>query len=152
MATADIKNFVPITDRLGTAGQPKEDELPDIVDEGYEVVVNISTNDSEDCPPDEEGAFVIQGVEYHHIPVIWTEPTVEDFDAFVRIMDDVAGRKIFVHCAANYRVSVFTALYGQLRWKWSEQRADAHIAALWQPNETWSSYIADVRLARCSEA
>ena len=43
MSTTDIYNFVPITDRLGTAGQPVEDQLDDIVEEGYEVVINIST-------------------------------------------------------------------------------------------------------------
>lgn len=143
-----IKNFIAVSDRLGTAGQPLEDELDDIIDEGYEVVINISTNDSPDCPPDEAGYFEIRDIPYHHIPVVWTEPTLENFNAFVDLMDGLSEKKVFLHCAANIRVSAFTALYGQLRWGWTTERADSHFTALWEPNETWLEFVQRVRKNR----
>jgi hypothetical protein len=72
-------------------------------------------------------------------------PTRENFEGFVDAMDVAGSRRTWVHCAANWRVSAFVSLYGELRWGWSRERADAHIASLWQPDEVWSAFIAGVR-------
>ena len=48
---------------------------------------------------------------YRHIPVKFEAPAVEDFRAFVSAMDEWSDRKVFVHCAANFRVSAFVAVY-----------------------------------------
>jgi hypothetical protein len=60
-------------------------------------------------------------------------------------MDGVRDKKVFIHCAANYRVSAFVALYGQARLGWSASQADAHIRRVWQPNDTWEKFIEEVR-------
>ena len=72
-------------------------------------------------------------------------PTVENVRDFAATMDEWAGKKIFVHCAANYRVSTFVALYGELRLGWTRERADALVHELWQPNDTWRAFIARCR-------
>jgi protein tyrosine phosphatase (PTP) superfamily phosphohydrolase (DUF442 family) len=54
------------------------------------------------------------GLEYIHLPVIWTEPTLADFQEFMNIMAKYSTQKVFVHCAANKRVSAFLYLYRQL--------------------------------------
>ena len=64
---------------------------------------------------------------------------------FFEVMDGARDQRVFVHCAANYRVSSFVALYGEARFGWSPDQGDAHIRRIWEPNETWVRFIADAR-------
>jgi protein tyrosine phosphatase (PTP) superfamily phosphohydrolase (DUF442 family) len=145
MAVGDVKNFVRVDDRLGTAGQPTESQLRDVAAEGYVAVVNLGLLDPNYCLPDEAGLVASLAMAYRHIPVKFDAPAVADFRAFVATMDAGAGRKTFVHCAANYRVSAFVALYGELRLGWSRARADEHARRVWTPNETWLGFIESCR-------
>ncbi len=145
MALTDIKNFLRIDERLGTAGQPTEAQLGDVAAGGYAAVINLGLLDPKYCLPDEAGVVAALGLEYRHIPVKFDAPTVEDFRAFASTMDAWSGEKIFVHCAANFRVSAFVALYGELRLGWPRARADALAQALWQPNDVWRAFIERVR-------
>jgi protein tyrosine phosphatase (PTP) superfamily phosphohydrolase (DUF442 family) len=145
VAVTDIKNFVLIEEHLATAGQPTDAQLGDVAADGYTAVVNLALLDPKYCLADEAGLVASLGMQYRHIPVRFDAPAVEDFRAFAATMDEWAGRKTFVHCAANYRVSAFVALYGELRLGWSRARADALATRLWSPNETWSAFIARCR-------
>jgi protein tyrosine phosphatase (PTP) superfamily phosphohydrolase (DUF442 family) len=145
MPIEDIKNFLRIDDRVGTAGQPSEDQLREVAAGGYACVVNLGLLDPKYCLPDEAGLAAALGLAYRHIPVKFDAPAPEDFAAFVAAMDTWAGKRVFVHCAANYRVSSFMALYGELRLGWTRAQADAHARALWQPNETWLRFLEDCR-------
>jgi protein tyrosine phosphatase (PTP) superfamily phosphohydrolase (DUF442 family) len=145
VASTDIKNFVRVDPRLGTAGQPTEGQLRALVDEGYAAVVNLGLLDPKYCLPDEAGLAASLGMGYQHIPVKFDAPAVEDFRAFVATMDAWEGKTVFAHCAANYRVSAFVALYGELRLGWSRARADEHARRLWAPNETWLAFLARCR-------
>jgi protein tyrosine phosphatase (PTP) superfamily phosphohydrolase (DUF442 family) len=141
VALADIRNFRSIDDRLGTAGQPTEAQLADVAAAGYAVVVNLGLLDPKYCLPDEAGAVASLGMAYRHIPVKFDTPTVEDFRAFVTAMDAWSDRKVFVHCAANFRVSAFVAVYAELRLGWTRARAEELVHLMWQPNGTWRAFI-----------
>jgi protein tyrosine phosphatase (PTP) superfamily phosphohydrolase (DUF442 family) len=145
MPIDDIKNFIAVSDRLGTAGQPSETQLRDVADAGYGVVVNLGLLDPRYCLADEAGTVKSLGLEYHHIPVDFTAPQADDLQRFFEVMDAARDQKVFVHCAANYRVSSFVALYGESRLGWSQEQADAHMRRVWEPNETWTSFIAAAR-------
>jgi protein tyrosine phosphatase (PTP) superfamily phosphohydrolase (DUF442 family) len=145
MALDDIKNFVRIDDRLGTGGQPTELQLQELAENGCQVVINLGLLDPKYCLPDEAGLVARLGMSYRHIPVVFTEPRVTELEAFVAAMDANASAHTFVHCALNWRVSSFVALYGQLRLGWSPEEADSHARKLWQPNETWQRFMAEGR-------
>ena len=53
MPLGDIKNFVPVSDHLGTAGQPSEAQLRDVAAAGFAVVVNLGLLDPRYCLRDE---------------------------------------------------------------------------------------------------
>jgi protein tyrosine phosphatase (PTP) superfamily phosphohydrolase (DUF442 family) len=142
----NIKNFIQVSDDLGTAGQPSEDQLREVAEAGYETVINLGLLDPRYCLADEAGLVSTLGLEYHHISVDFKEPQASDLDAFFSLMDAHRGRKIFVHCAANYRVSSFVALYGEARLGWSEAQADEHIRRAWEPNDAWRAFIERARL------
>jgi len=145
MALDDIKNFIAVSADLGTAGQPSEAQLRELAAAGFEVVINLGLLDPRYCLPDEAGTVTGLGLEYHHIPVDFNAPRAGDLRQFVDAMDAARGRKVFVHCAANYRVSSFVALYGEARLGWTREDADAHIRRVWEPNETWAGFIAAAR-------
>jgi protein tyrosine phosphatase (PTP) superfamily phosphohydrolase (DUF442 family) len=145
VAITDIKNFLLIDDRLATAGQPTEEQLGDVAAAGYAAVVNLGLLDPKYCLADEAGLVASLGMAYRHIPVKFDAPTVDDFRAFAATMDACAGGKTFVHCAANYRVSAFVSLWGELRLGWPRARADELARRVWEPNETWLAFIARCR-------
>jgi protein tyrosine phosphatase (PTP) superfamily phosphohydrolase (DUF442 family) len=145
MALTDIRNFHAIDPRLGTAGQPTEAQLREVAAEGYAAVANLGLLDPKYCLPDEAGLVASLGMEYRHLPVKFDAPALDDFRAFAATMDAWAAKKVFVHCAANYRVSTFVALYGELRLGWTRARADELARTLWQPNEVWRAFLARVR-------
>jgi len=145
MALDEIKNFVAVSDRLGTAGQPSEAQLSEVAGAGFDVVVNLGLLDPRYCLADEAGSVAALGLVYHHIPVDFNAPQPDDLRRFVDAMDASQDKKVFVHCAANYRVSSFVALYGESRLGWSPEAGDAHVRRIWEPNETWARFIADAR-------
>jgi protein tyrosine phosphatase (PTP) superfamily phosphohydrolase (DUF442 family) len=150
MSLAEIKNFLPVTARIATAGQPTEAQLGAVAAAGYTLVINLGLLDPKYCLPDEAGLVARLGMAYRHIPVVFDDPRADDFVAFVAAMDgagcaaadDPGGSRVFVHCAANYRVSTFIALYGQMRLGWTRGQADAHAQRLWQPNPIWAGFRA----------
>ena len=49
----DIVNFLQVSDRLTTAGQPTVEQYPAIAAAGYEVVINLALTDSPNAVVDE---------------------------------------------------------------------------------------------------
>ena len=141
MALDDIKNFIRVSEGLGTAGQPTLAQVGEVAKAGFSAVVNLGLLDPKYCLPDEAGLVASLGMAYRHIPVSFDAPSIENFRAFVETMDGWGGKRVFAHCAANYRVSAFVALYGELRLGWTRARADEHARRLWQPNPTWRELI-----------
>ena len=141
MAIDDIRNFVALSEHLATAGQPSEQHVRELAAAGFEVIVNLGLLDPRYCLADEAGLTRSLGMEYHHIPVDFNAPQSDDLRKFFEVMDTSREKKVFVHCAANYRVSGFIALYGQSRLGWSAEQADAHVCRVWNPNDTWKAFI-----------
>jgi len=140
-----ITNLFPIDDRMTTAGQPTAAQIADIAAAGFEVVVNLAMGDAQSGLVGEGDIVAAHGMTFYHVPVVWDAPSLDDFERFVEVMDACAGQSRFVHCALNYRVTMFTSLYGQLRWGWPIERAEALATTFWTPNDTWTTFIADVR-------
>lgn len=143
---SQIINFVPITDSLSTSGQPSEAELLALARDGYQVIVNLGLLDPRYALDDEAGLVEELGMGYHHIPVEFDAPTREELDRFVDAMQRAEGKKVHVHCAANYRVSVFVSLFAQLYLGWSARQADHFIDQVWIPNPIWKQFLEDCRL------
>jgi protein tyrosine phosphatase (PTP) superfamily phosphohydrolase (DUF442 family) len=143
----NIYNYKKADEQIVTAGQPSEEQLRAVAADGFDAVINISTNDPRYALPDEEGLVRSLGLQYRYLPVAWDNPTLENFEQFKTVMEQLAGKKVLVHCAANYRVSAFYALYAMAKKDWSEAQADAFIAALWQPHEhpQWSKLIDTIK-------
>lgn len=141
----DIDNFLQISDRLATAGQPTISQYSAIAAAGYQVVINLALTDSPNALPDEAAIASNLGLEYLQIPVVWDNPTLANFQAFCRAMAARPAQKIFVHCAANKRVSAFVYLY-RLSQGVAETIARQDLAKIWTPNQLWQAFIETISL------
>jgi protein tyrosine phosphatase (PTP) superfamily phosphohydrolase (DUF442 family) len=145
-----IYNFHKVSDLLACAGQPREGQLPSITAEGFKVVINLGLTDGKYALNDEAASVKSLGMDYYHIPVAFDDPRTADLNAFIRLMNEHADEKIFVHCAANYRASVFTGLYLFSKNQLKEDEVMPFIEEVWQPDPVWQSFI-DENLERLGE-
>lgn len=142
----EILNFLQISDKLATAGQPTVKQFQAIADAGYETVINLALPTSDGAIANEAQLVQALGMEYITIPVSWEIPTEVDLDKFMQAMKQRQRQKIFVHCAKNMRVAVFVYLYRRLHLKCDPENAIADLHKIWQPNETWQKFI-DTKLS-----
>jgi len=138
---AEIYNFLPIDERWATAGQPTAEQFPAIKQAGYEVVINLGMPDSPRAVVNEAQLVVAEGLVYIPIPVIWEAPTTEDLEKFFQAMVVNKGKKRFVHCIANMRVSAFTFLYRVLKQGVPLTEARQTLHQIWEPNPIWQAFI-----------
>ncbi len=139
----DIHNYLKLTDEIATSGQPTEAQIVEIAQAGYKMVINLGLANTEYALTDEKSSVEALEMQYLHLPVIWENPTLEDLTAFCDLMDANRGKKIFVHCAANKRVSTFIALYRILRLGWNADDAFRYMECIWTPQDWWHEFIID---------
>lgn len=140
-----IFNFRAIDARLATAGQPTAGQFRALAADGCRAVLNLHMNDPRWALQEEEALLAELGVAYRHVPVVFDAPQPADYEALEAALDALAGVPTLVHCVANYRVSCFMALYGERRLGWSREQADAFVASVWEPDDTWRGFLAAQR-------
>jgi uncharacterized protein (TIGR01244 family) len=138
------RNFVALDDRLATAGQPSGPQLAALAGQGFELIVNLAPLGSYGALADEEQQVRRAGMGYVHIPVDFERPTRRDFDAFRRVLQAHAGRKILVHCQLNMRASAFAFLYRVVHAGVAPQQAFEAVSRVWAPNQVWRDFMNDV--------
>jgi len=136
-----IYNYLQLSENITTGGQPTREQIKAIADAGFELVVNLALATSDNAILDESILVRASGMDYVHIPVVWEQPTAADLASFLQVMDQNNGRQIFVHCAANMRVSVFMVLYRVLRQNLPLDAAMTDVRKIWEPNEVWNRFI-----------
>jgi protein tyrosine phosphatase (PTP) superfamily phosphohydrolase (DUF442 family) len=140
-ALEEITNFLRISDAIGTAGQPTAAQFAAIKAAGYEVVVNLAMSNSTNALPNEGELVAEHAMDYVHIPVVWERPTIRDLEQFFEAMDRYRGKRVFVHCAMNMRVSVFVCLYRVLRENTPFEVASEAIYEIWEPDAVWDGFL-----------
>jgi protein tyrosine phosphatase (PTP) superfamily phosphohydrolase (DUF442 family) len=138
---SSIYNFNQISDLLACSGQPVESQLASIADDGYQVVVNLGLADGKYALTDEAASVRNLGLAYHHIPVIFDNPQIDELVDFIGVMNQHTNKKTLVHCAANYRASVFTGLYLFATDQLNEKALQDFIEEVWQPDAAWQQFI-----------
>lgn len=137
----DIRAYLRIDDDLSTSGMPRAEQFADIAQAGFKLVINLALPTSDNALANEGELVTRQGMSYLHIPVNFEHPATEDFEHFTQLLSASAGQKVWVHCAANMRVSAFVFLH-RLRTK-SASRADAErdLRRIWEPEDAWRDLV-----------
>lgn len=143
MATTDIYNFVQLTPRVGTSGQPTPDQFADIAAAGYRGVINLAMADSDNAVADEGTKVSEQGMIYVHLPVPFDAPTAQHLAQFTQAMGLFREQKVWVHCAMNLRVSAFMYHYLTATEGLTEDAARSPILAKWEPrmDAVWQRFL-----------
>ncbi len=141
MALEEITNYIRVTDRIASSGQPEEHEFKDIAQAGFEVVINLAMPDSENAIPEEGYIVTARKMQYIHIPVPFEAPAPEHIRDFISVMDAFKDKKVWVHCVVNYRVSAFLFLYMRLVKNATIEEASKVILKSWEPNDIWKRFM-----------
>jgi len=136
-----IYNFHQVNDQLACAGQPTEEQLQDLTKEGYKVIINLGLTGAKYSLPDEAASVAGLGLTYHHIPVQFDSPQIQELEDFLAIMAQHQDEKILVHCAANYRASCFTGLYLLATQQVDQDGMDDFVGNIWQPDPVWQQFV-----------
>ena len=136
-----IFNYVKITENLSTSGQPTEEQFTSIADAGFETVINLLPREKENALKTEEEIVRGLGLDYTYIPVKFAAPKEADFVKFTQVMRANQGKRIWVHCAVNARVSVFVARYRHELLGEPLQQAREHISEVWEPFGAWPEFL-----------
>ncbi len=138
-----ITNYVQLTPDVGTSGQPTRAQFGAIANDGFRAVVNLALPTSDHAIADEGSVVTGLGMSYIHIPVDFANPTLDDLRAFVGAMRALDGRKVWVHCVVNARVSAFMYLYLRYVRQLDEGAARSPVLERWAPqmDETWKRFL-----------
>jgi protein tyrosine phosphatase (PTP) superfamily phosphohydrolase (DUF442 family) len=137
-----IFNYYKVPDLFDTSGQPNNKQLISIANGGYEAVINLAPNTTiEGRIINEEAILKSNNITYIHIPVDFNNPLDEDFNKFVAALEQNKHKKIWVHCAANMRVSAFVFKYRRDILGLSQKNIERDLKAVWIPNKTWGSFL-----------
>lgn len=142
MSIAEITNFIQVSERIASSGQPEEHQFKLIANENYQLVINLAMPNSENAIPEEGNIVTAYKMSYVHIPVPFDAPNVAHLRQFIKIMSSFSDEKVWVHCVVNYRVSAFLYQYQRTVQGASVEQAKMVMLPSWQPNEVWQRFMA----------
>jgi len=141
-----VINYVQNSDQISSSGQIPYDQMESVKEAGFDLVINLAT--ANEAGNALEGFLVAeQNMTYMNIPVSWQEPRLEDLELFFDVMEVAGDRRVYVHCSANMRASVFVYLYRTLIVGEPESVAKADLEEVWDPSgsEQWAALIVSAR-------
>lgn len=141
----DIYNYLYYDENLSSSGMPDPDQMKQVAEAGVQVVINLAPHDVPQALPNEKSLVESMDMEYIHIPVNWGTPTRNGLNIFMDEMDANRGKKIHVHCEANFRASAFIAIYRILRLGWKADDAFEMMHKVWDEDAypIWKMFIED---------
>jgi protein tyrosine phosphatase (PTP) superfamily phosphohydrolase (DUF442 family) len=138
----DVYNYLKISEYIATSGQPTEAQFRAIHSKGYDTVINLAPQSVlENSLMTERELLRGLGVEYIHIPVNFQKPRVDDFTKFSRALQALENEKVWVHCAANMRVSAFMYRYRSSVLNEPDEVARLDLVKIWEPIGVWKRFI-----------
>ena len=106
------------------------------------MVINLAPNTTiEGRVINEKDILKSNNITYIHIPVDFNNPLDEDFNKFVAALEENKHKKVWVHCAANMRVSAFVFKYRRDVLGLSQKNIERDLKAIWIPNKAWSFFL-----------
>lgn len=138
----EIINFRKINEVLYTGGQPSAEQIRQLQSSGVINIINIAPYDSRYSIEDEQSTVESLGMNYHFIPVDFKAPAPNDYYRVHDLLLSLKDEKTFLHCAANYRATVFAGHYAMTELGWSPSERDELIAGVWNMNEfpVWQNF------------
>jgi len=112
-----ISNFGQMDQNFYRGARPKPEELKNLAALGIKTVIDLTDNTRER----EEPAVIAAGMLYVNIPIVdKTNPSAQQISAFLKVANDPATGKFYVHCAGGrHRTGIMGAIYRFNHDRWS---------------------------------
>src|SRR5713226_6903656 len=116
-----IKNFGQMDDRFFRGAQPEERDYKDLAALGIKTIIDLRDDPASYEARDAQAA----GMRYVNIPMSDSgRPRDEQINQFLKLANDPATGKFFVHCAGGrHRTGVMGAVYRMTRYGWDFNQA-----------------------------
>ncbi|NVJ54100.1 MAG: protein tyrosine phosphatase family protein [Campylobacteraceae bacterium] len=137
----NILNYIKINENISTAGQPTSEQFEKIKEEGFEIVINLALSTATNALKNEDKIVTELGMTYIHLPVDFEEPKIEDVNKFLKIMLAFKDKKVFLHCAKNYRVTAFMYIYHKHVLNTAFDDIDISMFEQWSPSKNWQNLM-----------
>ena len=137
-------NYVKVSERIDTSGQPPKALLEKFANKNYDLVINLAPPLAQGSILEEGGLIAQSGTKYVNIPVDWQNPTEQDFDFFSDVLNTKGNNKVLVHCQINMRGSLFTFLYRVVHEKIDPDLAYEKLSLVWAPTDHWQEYAQNI--------
>ena len=120
-----ISNFGQMDERFYRGARPDKGDYAALAALGIKTVIDLTDNSREKEQPAVEAA----GLRYVNIPIVdKTSPSAEQVDAFLKVVDDPATGKFYVHCAGGrHRTGIMGAVYRFNHDHWNYDQAYAEM-------------------------
>ena len=120
-----IKNFGQMDDRFFRGARPEEGDYEALAALGVTTIIDLTDNSRQY----EEPAVKAAGLRYINIPMEdKSTPNIDQINQFLKVIDDPATGKFFVHCAGGrHRTGVVGAVYRFTHDKWNLDQALAEM-------------------------
>ena len=112
-----IKNFGQMDERFFRGGRPNDEDYAALAELGVKTIIDLTDNSREEEQPAVERA----GLRYVNIPMVdKSYPSMDQVNAFLKVVDDPETGKFYVHCAGGrHRTGVMGAVYRFTKDKWN---------------------------------
>jgi len=120
-----IRNFGQMDERFYRGARPKVDDYKALAALGIQTVIDLTDNSKEYEQPAVEAA----GLRYVNIPMVdKSYPSMDQVNEFLKVVDDPATGKFFLHCAGGrHRTGVLGAVYRFNHDRWNLEQAMAEM-------------------------
>jgi protein tyrosine/serine phosphatase len=120
-----IKNFGQMDDRFYRGSRPKDEDYKALAALGVKTVIDLTDNSRDYEQPAVEAA----GLRYINIPMVdKSYPSMDQVNAFLKVVDDPSTGKFFLHCAGGrHRTGVMGAVYRFTHDHWNLSQAEAEM-------------------------
>src|SRR6266498_5613161 len=112
-----VSNFGQMDENFYRGARPKSEDFKNLAALGIKTVIDLTDNSREREQPAVEAA----GMRYINIPIVdKAYPSMEQADEFLKVANDTATGKFYVHCAGGrHRTGVMGAVYRFNHDRWS---------------------------------
>lgn len=134
-------NYIKINDYISTSGQVTKKQLIDIQKDGFEVIINLALCSAKNALENEDKIVTDLNMIYIHLPVNFKNPKLNDLRYFIKILQVFENKKVWIHCAKNYRVTAFMYVYHKYILRTPFDNIDLSLLNEWNPNKNWQKLM-----------
>ena len=120
-----IDNFGQMDDQFFRGARPDKKDFPALAALGIKTIIDLTDNSRDTEQPAAEAA----GLRYINIPIVdKSYPSMESVNEFLKVVNDPATGKFYVHCAGGrHRTGIMGAVYRFNHDHWDFDKAYAEM-------------------------